>query len=244
MAAKSSDADMRANIVTFILAGHETTANALTWTLFLLSQSREWRDRAEAEAEEAFDPRADSATEGCGSLRAVLEEAMRLYPPAAMLSSTGDRRRRTRGRSYSGRRGNLSLALCLAPAPRPLGPSRRLRSFPFPRRTARSDRPFRLHPVWRGAAGVHRHGLRDAGGDHSARPSFARLPLRSGRRPCRHAAAARDVAPPLGHENARKTARQREEFHSGKILYESPLTEISQGPICASPNDLARFRSR
>src|SRR5208282_1001770 len=36
-----ADLDVRANIVTFINAGHETTANALTWTLFLLSQSSE-----------------------------------------------------------------------------------------------------------------------------------------------------------------------------------------------------------
>ena len=38
-----SDADVRSNIVTFIGAGHETTANALTWTLYLLSQSPDWR---------------------------------------------------------------------------------------------------------------------------------------------------------------------------------------------------------
>jgi cytochrome P450 len=81
-----SDEDMRANILTFILAGHETTANALTWTLYLMSQSPEWRERAETEAEEAFDPQRPAATEGCETLRAVLEEAMRLYPPAAMLS--------------------------------------------------------------------------------------------------------------------------------------------------------------
>jgi cytochrome P450 len=81
-----SDEDMRANILTFILAGHETTANALTWTLYLLSQSPEWRDRAEAEAEKGFDPQRPGATEGCETLRAVFEEAMRLYPPAAMLS--------------------------------------------------------------------------------------------------------------------------------------------------------------
>ena len=50
-----AEADVRANIVTFINAGHETTANALTWTLFLLSQSPEWRERAEADADQAFD---------------------------------------------------------------------------------------------------------------------------------------------------------------------------------------------
>jgi cytochrome P450 len=81
-----AEADMRANIVTFINAGHETTANALTWTLYLLSQSPEWRERAEADADQAFDDRGIVATERCEVLRAVFEEALRLYPPAAMLA--------------------------------------------------------------------------------------------------------------------------------------------------------------
>jgi cytochrome P450 len=80
------EADVRANIVTFINAGHETTANALTWTLFLLSQSPEWRERAEADADQAFDADQSVATERCEILRAVFEEALRLYPPAAMLA--------------------------------------------------------------------------------------------------------------------------------------------------------------
>jgi cytochrome P450 len=81
-----AEADVRANIVTFINAGHETTANALTWTLFLLSQSPEWRERAEADADQAFDSEGTVATEKCEILRAVFEEALRLYPPAAMLA--------------------------------------------------------------------------------------------------------------------------------------------------------------
>jgi cytochrome P450 len=80
------DADIRANIVTFIMAGHETTANGLTWTLYLLSQSPEWRDRAEAEADETFDPLYPASLERCEVLRAVFEEALRLYPPAATLT--------------------------------------------------------------------------------------------------------------------------------------------------------------
>ena len=78
-----SEADVRANIVTFIGAGHETTANALTWTLYLLSQAPNWRERVEAEVDaagDAFD------LERLPTLRAVLEEAMRLYPPVAILS--------------------------------------------------------------------------------------------------------------------------------------------------------------
>ena len=80
------ETDVRANVVTFISAGHETTANGLTWTLYLLSQAPEWRERAEAEAERAFDPGRPGALEGCKVLRAVFEEALRLYPPAAILS--------------------------------------------------------------------------------------------------------------------------------------------------------------
>jgi cytochrome P450 len=81
-----ADVDVRANIVTFINAGHETTANALTWALFLLSHSPEWRERAEADADQAFDANQSVATERCEILRAVFEEALRLYPPAAMLA--------------------------------------------------------------------------------------------------------------------------------------------------------------
>ncbi len=80
------DASIRANIVTFIMAGHETTANGLTWTLYLLSQAVEWRGRAEEEAARVFDPRRPAAFERCEVLRAVFEEALRLYPPAAMLA--------------------------------------------------------------------------------------------------------------------------------------------------------------
>ena len=80
------DADIRANIVTFIFAGHETTANGLTWSLYLLSQARDWRARAEEEADRAFDPARPASFEDCEVIRAVFEEALRLYPPAASLS--------------------------------------------------------------------------------------------------------------------------------------------------------------
>jgi cytochrome P450 len=80
------DADIRANIVTFIFAGHATTADGLTWALYLLSQAPDWRARAEEEAERVFDPARPSSFQDCEVLRSVFEEALRLYPPAAMLS--------------------------------------------------------------------------------------------------------------------------------------------------------------
>jgi cytochrome P450 len=82
-----SQDDVRANIVTFIGAGHETTANALTWTLYLLSQAPDWRARVEAEIDAHFDPaNVEGFAEALPVTRAALEEALRLYPPAAMLS--------------------------------------------------------------------------------------------------------------------------------------------------------------
>lgn len=79
--------DVRANIITFIGAGHETTANALTWTLYLLSQAPDWRARVENEIEANFDPASDAdPTDNLPVARAAIEEALRLYPPAATLS--------------------------------------------------------------------------------------------------------------------------------------------------------------
>lgn len=81
-----SEEDVRANIVTFIGAGHETTANALTWTLYLLSQAPDWRAKVEREIDALFDGARTDALEDFAVTKAVLEEAMRLYPPAAILS--------------------------------------------------------------------------------------------------------------------------------------------------------------
>jgi cytochrome P450 len=82
-----SEDDVRANIVTFIGAGHETTANALTWTLYLLSQAPDWRARVEEEIDAHFDPaNVEGFAEALPVTKAALEEALRLYPPAATLS--------------------------------------------------------------------------------------------------------------------------------------------------------------
>ena len=87
--------EVRSNILTFIAAGHETTANALAWSLFLLSQSPHWRERVEAEVDReiGFAPLAGVARVGVEGLadrlavtRAVIEEAIRLYPPIAAIS--------------------------------------------------------------------------------------------------------------------------------------------------------------
>jgi cytochrome P450 len=76
------------NIITFIGAGHETTARALGWSLYLLSQVPEARAQLEAEldAHDFADGDPYSWPDKLPMTRAVLEEAMRLYPPAPSLN--------------------------------------------------------------------------------------------------------------------------------------------------------------
>jgi cytochrome P450 len=84
--AQMTAAEVRSNILTFIAAGHETTANALTWSLFLLSQSPEWRSRVEAECDSAIGGPIEGVLDRLVVTRAVVEEALRLYPPIAAIS--------------------------------------------------------------------------------------------------------------------------------------------------------------
>lgn len=81
-----SDAQIKANIQTFIAAGYETTANALTWSLFLLSHSEEWRAIVADEASAVLRGPVEGYAAGLIATRAVIEEAMRLYPPAPSMS--------------------------------------------------------------------------------------------------------------------------------------------------------------
>jgi cytochrome P450 len=81
-----TEAEVRSNILTFIAAGHETTANTITWSLFLLSQSPQWRARVEAEAEVELGGPTEGLADRLVETRAVIDEAIRLYPPIAALS--------------------------------------------------------------------------------------------------------------------------------------------------------------
>jgi cytochrome P450 len=79
-----SDEQLRDEVMTIFLAGHETTANALTWTWYLLSQHPEVEAKLHAEIDTVLAGRLPTA-EDVPKLRyteMVLAEAMRLYPPA------------------------------------------------------------------------------------------------------------------------------------------------------------------
>jgi cytochrome P450 len=76
------------NIITFVGAGHETTARALGWTLYCLANSPSDRQKVEAEVDEvlAREPDPVKWLEAMPWTRAAFEEAMRLYPPAPSIN--------------------------------------------------------------------------------------------------------------------------------------------------------------
>lgn len=71
-------------VATMILAGHETTALTLFWSLALLAQSPEWQDRVAAEVA-GVDLRPGIEAD-LPVTRAVVSEALRLYPPAFVIT--------------------------------------------------------------------------------------------------------------------------------------------------------------
>jgi len=81
-------AEIEDNIITFIGAGHETTARALGWTLYCLSQAPWEREPIEAEVDRviAAEPDPSRWLDLMPLTRAAFEEAMRLYPPAPTIS--------------------------------------------------------------------------------------------------------------------------------------------------------------
>jgi len=71
------------NAATFYLAGHETTANAVTWALYLLSEQPNWQDQVADEARAALARGEDDPDlpDRLPLLRRILDETLRLYPP-------------------------------------------------------------------------------------------------------------------------------------------------------------------
>lgn len=81
-----SDAQLRDEVMAMFLAGHETTATAMAWTLYLLAKHPEWQDRI---AEEAKGLDSSNLTPKDISrlqlTKQVVQESMRLYPPVWVL---------------------------------------------------------------------------------------------------------------------------------------------------------------
>ncbi|NOX40161.1 MAG: cytochrome P450 [Alphaproteobacteria bacterium] len=78
--------EMIDQVAIFFLAGHETSAAALAWALYLLARYPDWQEKLAEEAQTAFHPDKIyfSTLSKLKTSRAVFREAMRLYPPVPM----------------------------------------------------------------------------------------------------------------------------------------------------------------
>ena len=83
-----SPREQRDNLIGFFIAGHETTALTLTWALYLIGRHRptQERIRKEVRAVAGDAPIAYEQLEQLTFTRAVIDETMRLYPPAPLLN--------------------------------------------------------------------------------------------------------------------------------------------------------------
>ena len=124
------DSQLVREIMTLIVAGHETTAITLNWTWYLLSRSAEVEEKLSSEL---------NAVPGSGSpeiadlakfvyTRQVIEETLRLYPALWLMTRAGAKERSARRLSRSRRNGNLHFAILDPATPRFLGGSGSLQS--------------------------------------------------------------------------------------------------------------------
>jgi len=83
-----NDAQLRDELLTLFVAGHETTANVLAWTFYLLSVNPAVRTRLEGEIERVLGRRAPAFSDlpALTYTRMVISESLRLYPAAWVLS--------------------------------------------------------------------------------------------------------------------------------------------------------------
>jgi cytochrome P450 len=151
-----TDRQLRDEVMTLFLAGHETTANALAWTFYLLSQHPRAETRLHAELDAVLGGRPPSA-EDIRELRyteQVFAESMRLYPPA-----WGVGRRALRDQPIGGTLVPKGAFVVLSPYVTQRDP----RFFPDPE----AFDPLRFTPE-----------------AHAARPKFSYFPFGGGARQC------------------------------------------------------------
>jgi cytochrome P450 len=85
--ARMTDRQVRDEAMTILLAGHETTANALTWTWYLVSTAPEVEARLHEEVDRVLQGRLPTVADigALSYVERVVTEAMRLYPPAWLI---------------------------------------------------------------------------------------------------------------------------------------------------------------
>lgn len=90
---KMTTGELRDNLLTFIVAGHETTALTLAWSFYLCAFDTTVQDKARAEVQRVLQGEAATAQDvpNLPYCRQIIDEALRLYPPAGIVSRTAQK---------------------------------------------------------------------------------------------------------------------------------------------------------
>lgn len=90
---RMNTSELRDNLLTFIVAGHETTALTLAWALYLCAFDQEVQERARREIDEVVTGEMVTGedAQNLPFLRCIVDEALRLYPPAGIISRTAQK---------------------------------------------------------------------------------------------------------------------------------------------------------
>lgn len=144
------------NLLTFYLAGHETTAKTLTWTLYLLARDPDWARRLREEVERVTGgaPVEAAHIESLALTQQVIQESMRLYPPAPLMSRQAIEDLEIEGRTI---RAGTSLIMPI---------------YAIHRHSRRWERPDEFDPT------------RFAPGNEAAIPRYQFMPFGAGPRVC------------------------------------------------------------
>ncbi|MFK7746023.1 MAG: cytochrome P450 [Roseobacter sp.] len=91
---KMTTSELRDNLLTFIVAGHETTALTLAWSFYLCAFDQTVQTKAREEAQAALQGRSATAedVQNLPYIRQIIDEALRLYPPAGVVSRTAQKK--------------------------------------------------------------------------------------------------------------------------------------------------------
>ena len=160
-----TDEQLGDQVATMILAGHETTATALFWALYLLALDPATQEEVAKEAQAATVNGALD-TERLKFTRAVMDETMRLYPPAFLIARAAAGPDTIAGIPVKPKDVILIRTVVVAPARKTLERSKCVHAVALHDRHA--ARSLRLSAVRRRRARLHRRAFRAGGSDARA----------------------------------------------------------------------------
>ncbi len=165
-----------------LVAGHETSSNALSWLMYLLSRHPEYVERIREEFASVLNgaPLGFADVARMEFTTQVIEESLRLYPPFWMVDREAIENDRVGDLEIPGH-GRDCLYLRGAPLTRLLGESRAVPSRAFQQRKQEEPQSVYSFAFWRRAQGLHRRKLRDVTDAHDSQrpPREIRLHARS-----------------------------------------------------------------